>query len=347
MPSFDSIIEQQLPVKILANFLRAGSIPHALLFTGIEGIGKKTTALAFAMACNCQAPATTSASDPRGVSQEEIYPFGACGACRSCRKILSKHHPDIIHLKPSGVSIRIAQIRELCHIFTMKPYEAQYRVAIIADAHTLNLEAANAFLKMLEEPPEKSLFILIAEQSADLLPTIASRCQPIRFNPLSLSSLAHILVETHAVSSEEALVVASMAQGSVTRAKAMVHTANKNNWINRRNRLVHELLSLSAYPIGRLMAIAERLSKNKDTIQDDLEVIKSWLRDLIVWKYDPDKIINKDLTNKIQYASQNIAAPILLKQFEIAQDVQKKIKANTNPRLTLEIMVLKLANLLT
>ena len=118
MPGFESIIDQKRPIRILTTCLRDGNIPHALLFTGISGIGKRTTARLFSKACNCEALAS-------GVSRKRLDGIPCC-RCRSCRKIKSGNHPDIIHIKPSGNIIKIAQIRNLCHTLSMKPYDVKY-----------------------------------------------------------------------------------------------------------------------------------------------------------------------------------------------------------------------------
>jgi DNA polymerase-3 subunit delta' len=178
---FDLIQGQQQAIGLLTTLLRKGHIPHALVFTGIDGIGKQTTAQAFAMACNCDDPQPFSASSSETSPATRI---NACGQCRSCRRILSDNHPDILHIRPSGNMIRIAVIRDLIQQLTIKPFEQGKRVVIIAGSDTMNMEASNALLKVLEEPPENTLLILTAQQTADLLPTIVSRCQQIRFSPL-------------------------------------------------------------------------------------------------------------------------------------------------------------------
>ena len=113
--TFDSITDQKRPVRILAAFLQKRNIPHALLFTGIEGVGKKDAALALAMACNCTGRKHKQA-DPfiDHLSSKNNLPtdVNPCGSCRSCRKILSGNHPDIIRIKPSGAYIKIDQIRK-------------------------------------------------------------------------------------------------------------------------------------------------------------------------------------------------------------------------------------------
>lgn len=228
----------------------------------------------------------------------------------------------------------------------MKPYEAKYRVAILADTHKLNPQAGNAFLKMLEEPPAQTVLILTAPEKTALLPTIVSRCQHIHFNPISRENLAGMLMAQKGLDKKEAGIIASMADGSFTAASAMIRPAHQVDWTQRRKWLVQELISLPSRSLGLLLALAENLSRNKQILSGDLEVIKSWLRDLIVWRYSPEKIINKDLTDKVQYVSPNVPVPSLLKQIEAVRDVQDKIRANANIRLALEIMIFKLAKLL-
>ena len=150
MVGFNLIRGQHQAIGLLTTLLRKGQIPHALVFTGIDGIGKQTAARAFAMACNCAAPLPYP-ERPAGASSSPRV--NACGQCRSCRRIQADQHPDILHLRPTGDMIRIAVVRDLIQRLAVKPYEQGRRVVILAEAHTMNPEAGNALLKLLEEPP--------------------------------------------------------------------------------------------------------------------------------------------------------------------------------------------------
>ncbi|MGD9324924.1 MAG: DNA polymerase III subunit delta', partial [Desulfobacterales bacterium] len=257
MIGFESIIGQDRPIRILTTFLQNGTVPHALLFTGIEGVGKQSAAVAFAMACNCTGNISENitkreynrAADEHGNANRRRIMI-PCGSCRSCRKIESKNHPDIIWIKPSGVFIRIDQIRTLCRTLAMKPYEAGMRVVLISDAQAMNPAAGNALLKVLEEPPTGTILILLANHTGELLPTIVSRCRQIRFNPISKRQMETVLVRKHGLDPENAMIIASMAGGSFSQALHMDST----NWINRRNWLISELDSLSTKNINRLLA---------------------------------------------------------------------------------------------
>jgi DNA polymerase-3 subunit delta' len=330
VPGFESIIDQERPVRILTTFLQNGTIPHALLFTGVEGIGKENTAIAFAMACNC----AEEISDP--IRQETKIP---CGRCKPCLKIEAGNHPDIIRIKPSGPFIKIDQIRALCQTIAMKPYEARWRVVIISDAQAMNPAAGNALLKMLEEPPARTILILVATHTSDLLPTIVSRCQQLRFKPISSKYLESELVQKYGLDAKNAMIIATMAGGSLSRALGM----HRTHWINYRNWLIQETEALSTGSVNRLLAFGEQLSKKKDLLQDSLEVMKSWLRDLVVGQIDPGQVLNQDLALKIQQSSQKISIAALLDKIDTIQTTQNSIQAGTNLRLALEAMVLKLA----
>lgn len=351
MPGFESIKDQEKPIKLLTTLLLKETVPHAFLFTGIEGVGKRTAAMTFAMACNCSSQARNTEYEIENEKKirNPIRSSGdPCYRCRSCRKIKSGNHPDIIFIRPSGPFIRIAQIRTICSTLALKPYEAKLRVVIISDAQSMNPEASNALLKVLEEPPDRTILILIAMQTSDLLPTIVSRCQHIRFNPISRKSIEDLLVNQQGLEPDEAIILATIANGSFSKALSMIKPLNKINWINKRNWLINasgldKPETLSLQPIRSLLAFAEKLSKNKEILSDSLEVIKSWLRDLIIYKYYPEKIINRDLTHMIRYASQKSTVKSVLSKIDAIQSAQRDIKANANVRLTLEVMTMRLA----
>lgn len=310
-------------------------------------MGKERAAVALAMACNCAANREESDAERMDVRTPDFSnssrPFTTqpCGRCRSCRKIESDNHPDIIRLKPTGPFLKIDQIRALCRTLAMKPYEAGMRVVIISDAQAMNPAAGNALLKVLEEPPVRTILVLIAAHTSDLLPTVVSRCQHVRFNPISKMNLESVLVREHGIDAGDAIIIAAMAAGSVSRALRMYRT----HWIKRRYWLINELDSLSAGSLNRLLAFGDQLAKNKDDLPDALEVLTSWLRDLVIAKLHPDRMINHDLVSKLQPAAQKMSLVSLLSKFDTIQSTQNSIHAGTNLRLAMESMVLKLSRI--
>jgi DNA polymerase-3 subunit delta' len=335
VPGFDSIIDQERPIRILTSLLVNGTVPHALLFTGIEGVGKKTAAVALAMACNCtgQEAGTEAARTP---SPGAVEP---CGECAACRKIAGGAHPDILRVSPAGAMIKIDQIRELCQVLTMRPYEARVRVVIIADAHTLNPAAGNALLKMLEEPPARTVLILTAPQTGDLLPTIVSRCRHIRFKPIARHHLAAILTRVYGVDPPEASLTAALAGGSLTRALTM----RQGRWLQRRRWLMAQLAALPRQSTAALLALAEKLSQDRENLPDTLDLIASWIRDLAVARYAPEHLIHQDLREALVAISQTLSLESLTNTMRALQDTRRRIQANANPRLTLEALFVKMA----
>jgi len=316
--------------KWLAADLQNETIPHALLFTGIEGTGRGEAAIDFAMACNCKEENRSSITHP-------------CRNCKSCRKIQSGSHPDIIEIKPSGRFIKIAQIRGLRHTISMKPLEAKWRVVIIRDAQLMNPSASNALLKTLEEPPERTVLILIAEQNSDLLPTVISRCKSIRFAPISRAKIASLLIELTGMAPEIAAITAAMANGSCTKALRL----SQHKWIHYRNWLLDATGLKStdnntALSIRSRMAVAEKISRDKEKLIMSIEIIQSWLRDLLMVKYHPEKIIHKDFTEIITAISSRLSVRSILLKIEAVQSTQKKVLQNINLRLAVETLMLQI-----
>jgi DNA polymerase-3 subunit delta' len=349
IPDLASILGQKQPIQLLTTLLRNDTVPHALLFIGGKGVGKKTTAMAFAMACNCLAHDDRhfdGGNKTRTVDDhttEEQLTAISCGCCNSCRKIQSGNHPDIIHVEPTGNVIKISQIRDLCHLLSIKPFEAKLRVVIISDAQAMNPSASNALLKVLEEPPDRTILILTTIQMYDLFPTVVSRCQLFRFSPISRETLETLLVEKQGANSDEAEIIATMAHGSLAKALNMMDPMIGADWITRRIWLVDEIESLPSEPVGSLLAFAADLAKKKVLLDDSLDVIKSWFRDLVIYKYYPEKILNKDLVDRIQQASKKMTVASLLEKIDFIRMAQKDIQDNSNLRLTLEVLILRLA----
>ncbi|MBW1892487.1 MAG: DNA polymerase III subunit delta' [Deltaproteobacteria bacterium] len=337
LPKLESLIDQRNAVKNLTSVIRRDTIPHAFLFTGNEGAGKRTAAITFVMACNCDENRIVSSFSEASIDKVT----GSCGKCRSCRKILSGNHPDVIFIKPSGTFIKISQIRELCAQLAVKPYEKGYRAVIISDAGTMNKEAGNALLKILEEPPERTIIILTAFQMSDLLPTIVSRCRHVRFSPVSKEKISSFLTKKHGVDVGRANVIASMAEGSFTRALEM----NKGNWLHVRRRLIQEMEELQSGRILPCLMFAERLAGKKELVQYSLEIIKNWFRDLIVYKYSPEKVLNQDLVERVEAASEKVEVKTLMSKIRAIQKAQKAIDANANLRLTLENFAMEIVSL--
>jgi len=318
---FDSIIGQERPIRFLTQMLKKKNIPHAMLFTGVDGIGKRTTAMALGMALNC--------SNPVGVS--------ACGECPSCQKVISGAHPDMITIRPEGVFIKIDQVRALSRQLRFAPLEGNWRVVIINDAQAMNLEASNAILKVLEEPPKGTFIILTASQTTDLLPTIVSRCQQVAFRPIPYEKVAEVLVELQGLDRQTATTLAVSTKGSLGKALSV----DGEKWTVWRARFVEQISSFSIRSIQPVFGFVAAIASDKDRLVDALDMIMTWFRDVLMCKVSPERIINKDFMTKIQNASQGRSVNELLEKVEAVYAAQTAISQNANPRLALEVMMMR------
>ncbi|PID39813.1 MAG: DNA polymerase III subunit delta' [Proteobacteria bacterium] len=334
---FNGIIGQPTPVRQLRTFIRNGTLPHALLFIGDDGVGKKSAATALAMACNCT---TLADSLDRSSHPDSI---DACGQCSPCRKIAGDHHPDILHVAPISAIIRIAQIRSLLETLALRPNEARQRVVIVSDAQAMNLEAGNALLKVLEEPPEGTLFVLTAGQTFDLLPTIVSRCRQIRFCPLATDAIKRLLARSHDAEEQRMETAASLSAGSYTRAKLMMDS----RWLNRRDWIIRVMEQMGDESVSGdirvWLAFAEMLAKNKARVEESLGIITMWLRDMLVVRWSPRWVFNRDKIDLLTAAARRVSHRQLLDQMEAVDAALSAMRSNTNLRLTMDAMVLRMA----
>ncbi len=292
----------------------------------------------------------------------QLYRDEPCNECISCKKILSGMHPDIIIISPEKDKIKIAQIRKINATLTMKPNEAEMRMVLIEDAGKMNKEASNALLKILEEPPDKTFFILISENITGIIPTIISRCLHIRFSHTSCKSLKLKLIKDYNIDPVMASIAADYSNGSITKALMFAGIKkqtdnnteytdtpqNTPNWIKTRQWLIGEVSGIMAdkrknrTDVSIVLAMAAKLSSDPDYAQDSILIIKTWLRDLVVYRYSPDKIINHDFSSVLEDITQWVGVQKIISWFKALNAAENKIKSNTSTRLALECFFLKL-----
>ncbi len=335
MPGFEAIIGQTRPIRTLTRLLARGILPHALLFTGAEGVGKKTTAAALVQACNCLKSVSSEAAVRAGGEPRAT----ACGECSACRKLAAGSHPDLRQLSPERGMIKIDPIRELCAFLAMKPYEARTRAVIIVDAQRMNAAAGSALLKMLEEPPPHTVMILTTAQPADLMPTILSRCRQIHFAPLKRRDLTEILVRDHGHDPAQADLAAALAGGSVTRALALLDERQQR----RRAWLMQQLSDLPGQSPLASMALAEKLARDRGELPGDLDLIATWLRDMAIARDCPERVIHQNFLGSLTEAAQRLPEEGLTAAVTALKEAHRRVRANANPRLTLEALLFYLA----
>jgi DNA polymerase-3 subunit delta' len=213
--SLREIIGQDKAIGMLAGAMKRNRIANSYLFSGESGIGKRTVAINFAKALNCMKyipydQVSGTGEGPMQTVRRETE-IDACDACDSCRKIESGTHPDVLLIAPEDRQVRIDEIRRIDEVLSFKPFEGRKKIVIVDNAEAMNISAANAFLKTLEEPPEDSIIILISSNPDYLPDTIRSRCSTIHFVTLSLSSCKKIIAEK--ASKENLELVARLSMG--------------------------------------------------------------------------------------------------------------------------------------
>jgi DNA polymerase-3 subunit delta' len=310
-------------------------VSHAYLFYGPESIGKKLTAIEFAKALNCEG---SGSSDN-------------CGDCPSCRKIDRAIHPDFFLLEPKKSSptarnafINVDEIRELQKKLAYLPYEAKTKVAIIDGAETMNPHAANTLLKTLEEPPSSTILILIASNPYQLLPTIVSRCQGVKFHLLPTEAVRQILrqsapPETDGFSEKELDLRTLRSMGRINRAlEEDIETTN-----NYREEILHLLEQTSFKRMDVVFKWTRQWARRSDKVQSVLDEMLNLLRDLAVIKSQGEntEILNRDILDRLKPLAEQKSTRSLIAMFDSALATKSALAANANLQLSLDHMLIQ------
>lgn len=246
--------------------LTEGRLPHALMLEGPPGTGKHAFARRLVQIHLCGS---------------RLSPVEACGGCPSCKKIEAETHADIGHVEPDGRFIKVGAIREMEHGLRLRPLEGPHKAVIVKDADRMTIEAQNALLKTLEEPPGSALLILVSARPRALLPTVLSRCQRVPFVPVSAVTIAQVLEREGAPGS--ARVAAALAQGSLARAREM-----DLDDLGAQRDAVAELDARLSAPGSAAGALdeARELSTDRDELRAALDLWILWARDLLLVDLD-------------------------------------------------------------
>jgi DNA polymerase-3 subunit delta' len=324
---FDQIKGQQKAIAILRHALGNDRLAHAYLFIGPEGVGKRLTALTLAKAMNCQSPPE---------------PGDCCEKCPPCIKVNSSNHADIIAVEPEGEFIKIDQVREIQKRLRFRPMEGGRRACIIDPADQMKAEASNALLKILEEPPRDTHLFLMTARPHQLLSTILSRCQWIKFKPLSRPDIAQILWKDRGLDEEKAHFYASLAGGSVGQAVALsdrVDFQKRLDWLQ-------VFSNLPQKSTEEVFETCERLAKEEEEIGDLLDLWKIWVRDLTVFKVQENRtkegLINHDLLSILERDAARSSFDRLDGIFNLISEVQRSLAFNVNKQLALETLMLEI-----
>ena len=305
--------------------LSSGKVPHAYLFSGIGGIGKRLVAMKLAQALQC-----LSGKDR------------PCGVCKGCVKAGEGSHPDVIIIEPEGNFIKIEQVRELQKRLSYRPFEGKATVCIIEGADKFNLSSGNALLKTLEEPPSGAYLILLAENTRHVIRTIISRCQRLKFSLLSSDDISEILLKEKGISRDDALSVAFVAEGSPGKAIKFLD----NFPLEDKEKFLNALVSFNG--IDEVFSLAEELTgkENVERLTHMLEILKLFLRDIVLLKLGigDDRLANIFNKKAAEKESQMYSLVALFDMAEMVSGTEAAILMNVNKRLAIENLLLNYYN---
>ena len=341
----DQLAGNERVKKLLKRILEARRVPGAMLFAGEEGIGKKLFAVEFARALNCRSP--------RGAE--------GCGHCPACvrtgkfnyplsadaddwKEIIWTDHADVGMVVAPRRVLLVEQMRLIEREANYRPYEGNARVFLIEDAEKLHDSSANALLKVLEEPPPTSHIVLLTSRPAMLLPTIRSRCQLIRFSPLTADEIETHLVKNKIASAKEARIRARVARGSLGRAIAQ----DMDGFSEQRKAMLRvlEALSVSEDRI-QLLRSAEELNaaKYKDEYEACLDVLETLIRDAwILSLRAPDaSIVNDDLLPQLKNLSAGLDTRHPAEWISEIEEMREQLIVNINRKAATDALFLTMA----
>ena len=304
---FEKIKGQNFAKKYLTNSIKSNMVSHAYMFEGPNGIGKNTMARELAATL---------------LEMENLF-----------------NSPDYIEITPDGNSIKIAQIRKLQSDILVKPYKS-YKIYVIDEAQKMTVEAQNALLKTLEEPPKYAIIILITNNKESLLDTIKSRCEIIKFTPIPLVEVADYLTQT-GVDKNRASLLANFSRGSMQKAIELSESEDFHIMRDEVQKYVETFLTGSMLDI---MDIQSSIEKYKDNITNVLDLIVNYFRDIMMVKENVDSsmIINLDRLVFIKNMSTKITYSQLSKIIDIIEETKNKLRSNCNFNISIQVMTLNI-----
>ncbi len=324
MAGFQDIIGQEQIKEHMRNVLATGKVSHAYIINGEKSSGKEYIARVFAMALQCE----------RGETEP-------CQECHSCKQALSNNHPDIIrvaHEKPNTISVDDIRA-QVNNDVAIKPYSSPRKVYIINEAEKMTVQAQNALLKTLEEPPEYTVILLLTANVNFLLPTIQSRCVVLNMKPVADELVKKFLMHQMEVPDYKADICVAFARGNIGKAKALASSEDFEN-------VKAEALALLKYvremELNEMIAAIKKITEYKLEINDYLDIIAIWYRDVLLFKAtnDVNHLVFREEIQALRKTAQHSSYEGIETIIEALGKAKKRLDANVNFELTMELLML-------
>lgn len=326
MSGFKEIIGHKNLIQYIENVSASDMVSHAYILNGERGSGKRLLADFFAMTLQCE-------------NREERGE--ACGKCRSCRQAMGGNQPDIIyvrHEKPATISVE--DIRsQLNNDIVIRPYSSQYKIYIVPESDKMSVQAQNALLKTIEEPPEYAVIILLTENAETLLPTIRSRCVILKLRNIKDQLIKKYLMEQMEIPDYKADICVAFAQGNMGKA---ISLATSEHFNEIKEEVVHLLRNIDEMETEDLMKAVKKCTEFKLDINDYLDIISIWYRDVLIYKatLSVDRVVFSDQLKYIKQRGNKSSyegVEVILNAIEKAK---ARLNANVNFELTMELLLL-------
>lgn len=314
------IVGHAWAVERLQQALVDDAVPHALLITGPEGVGKTTLALTFAQALLCEA------ADARQ---------RPCGTCAACRRVLNGTHPDLIRVAPDeeGGTLKIGALRELERVLRLRPAMGGRKVAVIAHFERATEAAANALLKTLEEPPAYAHLVLLALEAETLLPTIVSRAAVLTLRPVPREELRHALMTRWGMEEAQADRLARLSGGRVGWAVQPDHAVQATQ-------ALEQLLDVLRADLPARLNLAETVAKEPSALPALLETWRSAWRDVLLLQQGVDEITWREYQTELRALAARISPEKTVQVLQALAQTLDYLEASVNPQLAMEVLLL-------
>lgn len=326
MYTFEDIIGNSQLIENLQCSISNNRLSHAYIIDGAYGCGKKLLANTMAKTLLCE----NSNQNP-------------CCSCKSCITFDSGNNPDIVYVKSSkSKSIGVDDIRQqIVNIVGIKPYRYDYKIFIVENADTMTVQAQNAILKTIEEPPPYAVFFMISTNFSSFLPTILSRCVLIKLKPIAENEVQNYILNNFDIDKSIAKVYSVFSQGSIGKAKSIVQS---DVFLNTRNRIIQFMVDLKNRDIVEIFEMAKEFEVYKENIDDILDICILWYRDIIIFKTEKclQYTVQSDKTELISVQASILNHESIFEIIEIIENTKYKLRLNANFLLAIEIMLLKI-----
>ena len=314
---------------IIAHFkssIETGNVAHAYIISGDAGSGKKALAYAFAETLECEAGGTE-----------------ACGTCKSCLQVSTGNYPDIItvtHEKPNLISVD--EVRDqLINTIDIKPYKGKYKIYIIPDAELLNVQAQNAMLKTIEEPPAYAVILLLTTNLDKLLETVKSRCLKLQTKPIRERDVLAYLTNVMGLTKEKAYFCLDFAQGNLGKA---IKLAGNDEYAAIVDSVVGVLAHIDEMDVETLGKAVKDIEQFKMSMNDYMDLMMMWYRDAMMLKVtgNVDKILFKNEFSTLKKQAGKLTFKSIEDKIDAIAKAEQRLLANANFEVTIELLLLTL-----